>query len=259
MKNRRLIILLIFSLLMTAVCAKNKTRKYPGQLKRGSAEYYLNEGILYLNAGNIALAEKKLLLALKQKPDLVGAINGLGIVYLNTREFGKAVRQFRRVISLNSNFFDAYNYLGVIFTETGKYELAKENFLIAANAEKYRTPENAFANLARLEVTQNKMDSAMRYVEKGLEKNRNFAPLYNLKGIIFENRKEYKKSIYYYEKALSLLTEEDVSYLINIGRIYAKMGEKNKALDLLEKALPKALAPIIREQIKKLIKEVEKI
>lgn len=259
MKNRRLSILLIFLLLITTVCAKNKTRNYPGQLKRGSAEYYLNEGILYLNAGNNALAEKKLLLALKKNPALIGAINGLGIVYLNRREFEKAVRKFRRVISLNPNYFDAYNYLGVIFTETGKYELAKENFLIAANADKYRTPENSFANLARLEVTQNKMDSALRYVEKGLGKNKNFPPLYNLKGIIFENRKEYKKSIYYYEKALSLLTEEDVSYLINIGRVYAKMGEKNKALDILEKAIPKALSPQIREQIKKLIKEVEKL
>lgn len=259
MKNISLILLLIFLLLMTLACAKKKVQNFPGQLKPGSAEYYLNQGIFYLNAGNIDLAEKKLLLALGKKPNLVGAINGMGIVYLNRREFDKAVRNFRRVISLNPNSFDAYNYLGVIFTESDKYELAKENFLIAANAEKYRTPENAYANLARLELTQNKLDSAMRYVEKGLEKNKSFAPLYNLKGIIFESKKEYKKSLYYYEKALSLLTEEDVSYLINIGRLYSKMGEKNKALDILERALSKAYSPQLKDQINKLIKEVEKM
>jgi Tfp pilus assembly protein PilF len=244
---------------MTTACAKKKAQNYPGQLKPGSAEYYLNQGILYLNAGNIDLAEKNLLQALKKNPSLVGAINGMGIVYLNRREFDKAVRNFRRVISLNPNSFDAYNYLGVIFTETNKYELARENFLVAANAEKYRTPENAYANLARLELTQNKLDSAMRYVEKGLEKNKSFAPLYNLKGIIFETKEEYKKSLYYYEKALSLLTVEDVSYLVNIGRLYSKMGEKNKALDTLERALSKAYSPQLKDQINKLIKEVEKM
>ena len=259
MKNLSLILLLIFLVLMTTACAKNKVQKYPGQIKPGTPEYHLNQGIFYLNAGNIDQAEKKFLLALKKNPNLMGAINGMGIVYLNKREFDKAIRNFRRVISLNPDFFDAYNYLGVIFTETNKYELAKENFLIAANAKKYRTPENAYANLARLELTQNKLDSAMRYVEKGLEKNRNFAPLYNLKGIIFESKKEYKKSLYYYEKALSMLTEDDVSYLINIGRLYSKMGEKNKALDILEKALSKAFSPHLKEQINKLIKEVEKM
>jgi len=258
MKTMQLIFVSIFSFFIITGCGGNKVQSGPGQLKRGTPEYDFNEGIYYLNTGDIKAAEKKLVLALKKDPNMVGAVNALGIVYLNKRDFDNAVKQFRRVIQLNPKFFDAYNYLGVIFTETGKYELARENLLIAANAETYRTPENAFANLAALELNNNKLDSALRYVDKGLDKNKNFAPLYNLKGIVCENRKEYKEAIANYEKALSLLTEDDATILINIGRAYGKMGDKKKALDTLEKALSKAYIPQLKNQVNALIKELEK-
>lgn len=238
-------------------CSKKEVESRPGNLKPGSAEFFLQEGIYYINDGNITMAEQRLKKALKKDPNLVEALNGMGIVCLNKRRFDEAVKYFRRVIRLNHKAYDAYNYLGVIFSETGKYELAKENFLVAANAEKYMTPENAYANLAMLELKRNKLDNALRYVEKGMESNKTFPHLYNVKGVIFENRGEFKKALFYYEKALSLLTEDDVSFLINIGRVLSKMGEKNKALDILEKALGKAFAPKIKEQIRTMIKELE--
>lgn len=261
MKTNRFIFIIftvIFSFFIMTSCSGNRVQDNPRQLKRGTPEYDLNQALFYLNAGDIKSAEPKLVSALKKDPNLVGAINALGIVYLNKRDFDNAIKQFRRVIQLNSKFYDAYNYLGVIFTEIGKYELAKENLLVAANAETYRTPENAFANLAALELNNNKLEAALRYVEKGLERNKNFAPLYNLKGIIFENRKEYKEAISNYEKALSLLTEDDPTFLVNIGRTYAKMGDKQKALDTLEKALSKTNIPDLKKQIVASIKELEK-
>ncbi|MCU0289801.1 MAG: tetratricopeptide repeat protein [Acidobacteria bacterium] len=259
MKTIKLITIIIFSILVITGCGGNKeVKSSPGQLKRGTAAYDLNEALYYLNAGDFKSAEPKLVAALKKDPNLVNAVNALGIVYLNKRDFDNAVKQFRRVIQLNSKYYDAYNYLGVIFIETGKYELAKENLLIAANAETYRTPENAYANLATLELNNNKLDSALRYAEKGLEKNKNFAPLYNLRGIIYENRKEYREAINNFEKALSLLTEDDATILVNIGRTYAKMGDKKKALDILEKALPKTGTPELKNQIITTIKELEK-
>jgi len=236
---------------------KEKNPQYPNRLKPGTAEYLLHEGIFYLNSGNINLAEKKLLKALKKKPTLIGAVNGLGIVYLQKRDFKKSIGYFNQVIRTNPESYDAYNYLGVAYTELGEYNLAKENLLRAANAEKYKTPENAYVNLAMLEIRQGRHDAALRYVEKGLEKNPRFPPLCNLMGVIYENQENFPEALKWYEKALSLLTEEDVTFLVNLGRVYSKMGKKDKALDTLEKALSKAYSPEMQAQIRTLIKSVE--
>jgi Tfp pilus assembly protein PilF len=242
----------------TTYCSKNTKTKYPGQMKPGSPEFLLNEGIVYLNSGNFVMAEKKLKKALKKRPMMLSATNALGIVYLNTRKFHKAIKMFTQVVRTNPDHYDAYNYLGVTYTEMGEYNLAKENLLKVANASKYGTPENAFSNLASLELRYKKYDSALRYVNKGLQKNDRFASLNNLKGIILEQKKEYKTALLWYKRAITLQTEPDVSFLLNIGRIYAKLGEKHKALDTLERALGKAMTPKLKAEIHKMIADLEK-
>ena len=139
-KTQKFIFLIIFLFVFNSFigCSpKKKNQRYPNQLKPGSAEYLLHEGLFYLNSGNIPLAEKKLLKALKKKPTLIGAVNGLGIVYLQKREFKKAIGYFNQVVRTNPESFDAYNYLGVSYTELGEYNLAKENLLRAA-LERFR-------------------------------------------------------------------------------------------------------------------------
>jgi Tfp pilus assembly protein PilF len=260
-QTRKFIFLMIFLFVFSSFigCSpKKKNPRYPNRLKPGTPEYLLHEGLFYLNSGNIDLAEKKLLKALKKKPTLIGAVNGLGVVYLQKRDFKKSIGYFTQVVRTNPDSYDAYNYLGVAYTELGEYNLAKENLLRAANAGKYRTPENAFVNLALLEIRQGRYDAALRYVEKGLEKNNRFPPLCNLMGVILENQEKFPEALKWYEKALSLLTEEDVTFLVNLGRVYSKLGKKDKALDILEKALSKAYSPQMKEQIRTMIKSLEK-
>jgi Tfp pilus assembly protein PilF len=247
-QTRKVIFLMIFLFVFSSFIGctpKKKNQRYPNRLKPGTAEYLLHEGLFYLNTGNLVLAEKKLLKAKKKKPTLIGAVNGLGIVYLQKREFKKSIGYFNQVIRTNPDSYDVYNYLGVAYTELGEYNLAKENLLRAANAEKYKTPENAFVNLALLEIRQERYDAALRYVEKGLQKN------------IFENQEKFPEALKWYERALSLLTEEDVVFLVNLGRVYSKLGKKDKALDTLEKALSKAYSPQLKEQIRTMIKGLE--
>jgi tetratricopeptide (TPR) repeat protein len=203
------------------------------------------------------MAEKKLLLAIKKMPNLEGALNALGLVYMYKRDFPKSISYFKKLLEIIPTFIDAYNSLGLIYTELNQYDSAKENLLIAANAKGYHTPENAFVNLAMLELKYNRLDAATRYAEKALEKNKGFAPIYNIKGIIAERENKHEEAISYFKKALSLLTEEDASILINMGQVYIKAGEKRKALDILEQALAKAKNRNMKEYIQNIIKNLE--
>lgn len=241
-------------------CAKKKANyQYGDRMKKGTPEFTLNEAIFYLNSGKLDLAEKKLLETLKMNPTMALAINALGIVYLNKRDFPKAVQYFTQVVRTNPEFYDAYNYLGVTYSEMGEYNLAKENLLIAANGAKYQTPENAYANLAMLEIREKRYNTAMRYIDKGLARNDRFALLSNLKGVVLENQEKYNEALQWYNRALSQTTEPEATYLINIGRVYTKMGQKDKALDFLEKALGKTTVKEVKEQIHKMIAELDKL
>ena len=249
--------IIIVIIMLSFLSCKKEVNTMRGTIKPGTPEYTMNQGLFFLNEGNIETAEKKLLEAIAKKPTLEGALNGLGLVYMYKQDFPKAITYFKRLMRLNPNLADTYNNLGLIYTELNKYDLAKESFLKAANSREYRTPENAYVNLAMLEIKHNKLNSAKRYTEKALAKNKNFAPTYNLKGIIADRENNPKEAVACYKKALSLLTEDDVNILINIGQVYLKMGDKSKALDMMEKALSKAKGDSIKSYIRKLIKQIE--
>jgi tetratricopeptide (TPR) repeat protein len=249
-----------FCLLITFVllaCGGSRPKTVPGQMQPGSAEYLVSEGITFLNEGRLDQAELKLLDALKKNPRLVPALNALGLVYVYRRNFSKAIETLNRLLQINSHYYDAYNLLGTVYTEQGNYQLAKEKLLIAANAEEYLTPENAYANLAVLEMKFEKFDDALRHVEKGLVLNRGFAPLYNLKGLALENLGKLNEASENYDKALALAAAPDPSYLINSARVSTKLGDKKKAVNSLELALGKVNDPAQKAEIIKMIKALE--
>ncbi len=250
------IILMVAAAAMLLSCGGNRPRTVPGQLQPGSAEYLANEGIGYLNNGKLDLAANRLESALKKNPRLVTALNGMALVHVYRREFPKAVDLLERLLQVSPQFYDAYNLLGTAHSEMGDYERAKENLLIAANAQEYQTPENAFANLAMLEIRFNQHDSALRYAEKGLLLNRRFAPLFNLKGLALENLGRLKEAGESFDRALVLLPAPDPLVLVNGARVAARLGERRKALDQLEQALGMTQDEALKTEIMRLIKSL---
>ncbi len=244
-------------ILLFLACGGSKPRTTPGQMQPDSAEFLANQGVGYLNAGQLEQAEKTLQKALQKNPRLLPALHALGLVYLYRRDFVKAIDTLNRLIQSNPNFYDAYNLLGTIYTEQGNYQLAKEKLLLAANALEYLTPENAFANLAVLEIKFEKNVAALRYAEKGLLLNRRFAPLYNLKGLALENLNELSQAQENFDKALALLDRPDPAYLINSARVAAKLGDKKKALNNLEMAMGNTQDPAQKAEIMKMIRQLE--
>jgi Tfp pilus assembly protein PilF len=254
MKKICLVLLLAAAFL---ACGGGKPRTAPGQLQPGTAEYLANEGVGYLTTGQLDLAEEKLAAALKKNPRLLPALNALALVQVYRRDFIKAIETLNQLLQVYPKFYDAYNLLGTILTEQGQYEKAKENLLIAANAEEYQTPENAFTNLAVLEIKCEKFESALRYTEKGLSLNKRFAPLYNQQGRALENLNRLSEAAENYDRALALVSVPDPGYLINSARVAAKLGNKKKALDQLELAMGSVKDEAQKAEIIRLIRTLE--
>lgn len=250
-------ILLVIILIFFSFC-KKEVKTIPNYMRKGTLEYHINLGNRYLNQGSLNIAMEQFNKALKKKPGYLRASIGLGIVYLKQAKFKESLRIFNEVVKRYPSNGDAFNFIGIIHTELGNYELAKENYLIAANSDKYSTPENAFLNLALLEIKLKRLDNALRYIEKGLIKNLEFVSLYNLKGSIFEQKGFYKKAVYNYERALQLSRVKDIGIKINIARGYIKMGQRIKAINLLEKMLGEAPSSEVRKLIARMIKQAEK-
>ncbi|MDY0296279.1 MAG: tetratricopeptide repeat protein [Acidobacteriota bacterium] len=246
---------IVIPLLLTACAKRGPTM--PGQLKPGSAEYILNEGVFYLNQGQIDQARAKIQESLKKKPNSKAAHYSMGVVYTYLRDFPAAIKHFKTVLNLDPEYWDAYNSLGLVYTETGEFDLARQYLLKAATSDKYRNPENAYVNLAMLEIKRDSYDNALRYIDKGIEENRNFAPLHNLRGIVLEKQGNLEDALYHYKKALSFLTEEDANILVNVARTHHLLGQKKKAMDLLDQALGLAKDEFTIQRIRALIREVE--
>lgn len=253
------LILLIIPLLILSACGGNsKVNLTPDQPKAGSAEFFYNEGIRSFNSGDLAQAQQQFSAALAKAPNHANATLGMGIVHLSRQEFPQSLTYFERLKKLTPNSLDVYNYLGIVHMEMGNNDLAREHFLIAATSEKYETPENAYANLASLELKQNNIDGAMRYIGKGMEKKRSFPLLHALEGKAYEARKQWAEALASYEKASALSFHKDIGLIIQMSRMYRQTGETLKALDLLEKSLGKAATQAERQAILDLISEINR-
>jgi len=149
--NKKIILVLIAAMIFLSFCSK-EVKTIPPHLRKGTAEYHMNNGYTHLNRGSLNIAMEQFQKSLKKKPGLMKASMGLGIVYLKQMKFKESLKLFADVAKRYPSNADAFNFMGVIQSELKNYKSAKENFLIAANSPHYSTPENAYLNLALLEL-----------------------------------------------------------------------------------------------------------
>ena len=252
----RKILILVLAFIFIFYC-KSGIKSNPSEKKAQMIRSHINKGLIWLNQGKLKMAEGEFRFVLTKKPDEIDAQLGMGIICLSRKDFKNSEIYLKRALALNPDYLDIYNYLGIVYTEMGKYELAKEMLLKPANSKDYRTSENSYLNLCLLELKRNDVNAALRYANAGLKENKRFAPLFNIKGIIYKRRKEYENAIFYFEKAIGLLKTSNVSCLMNLGESYFKLHKYEKALTTLERALGVAKFPQTKEKIRTMIKTIQ--
>ena len=215
----------------------------------------------------------------------------VGISYFSQREYDKAIIEFEKSIELDTNHAESYYYLGQCYLQKGIIEYNNKNILKAyslyrkANKiseqviPKYEkiiedNPEdlNSYLRLGYIyEVRSivpfiNEYDKALEYYLKALELavspssagNTGITIYLNTKvEYIYFEKKKYSQAIEYLEMAEKMSPQNaEVAYYL--GMSYDKIGEKEKARELLSRVIEIAPQSEFAQEAEKKLKKLNK-
>lgn len=160
----------------------------------------------------LSAAEKALEQAILMDPQVAEAFHQLGCVYHKKGKFKKAMHTFQRALDIDPTHTEASIALSGLFNDTGKYQEGAATFLRAKK---------------RLEGIVPGHDP--RINQQLAEKHYEIAMLY----CQFERYREAQTEL---TKAIQL-GPDSITYGVQLGKVLAKSGEKEKALQFLKRLL----------------------
>ena len=173
----------------------------------------LNEA-MELSAGNAAIYEK------------------LGCFYKAQNDYTNAFDNYNKAVELDPNNGNAYNGRGECFKALGNMEKARADFSqskkIASATEKIRA--------ARKLCEEENFDAAAPLASESLALNDKNAWAWATVGNIYNGKREYDKSIFYYQKAIELNPNIGEAYN-GLGIAYKELGKYDKAIQNFSKAV----------------------
>jgi len=215
----------------------------------------------------------------------------IGISYFSRGEYDKAIIEFEKSIELDANHTESYYYLGQCYLQKGIIEYNNKNILKAyslyrkANKiseqviPKYEkiiedNPEdlNGYLRLGYIfEVKSivpfiNEYDKALEYYLKALELavspssagNTGITVYLNTRvGYIYFEKKKYSQAIEYLESAIKI-SPQNVEAAYYLGLSYDKIGEKEKARELLSRVIEIAPQSEFAQEAEKKLKKLNK-
>jgi serine/threonine-protein kinase len=229
----------------------------------------------FAQSGRIREAESTYVQAIKVKPDYWGSYNDLGIFYYSNGRFSEASEQFRKVAELTPDNYLAFSNLGVMYYYLERWDDAKEAFAASIAVEPsdrayvnlgsvyyiegdYRRSAElceeaikindanhrywgALANAyywipGSREQSISAYRSAIQLAETRLEMNPKDARVLATLAGYYVMIDEKEKARSYADDALEISPDKPfVVYFA--GHVYEQLGERGKALELIEKAL----------------------
>ena len=123
-----------------------------------------------------------------------------GLVHYFTKKYDDAIEAFEKIRDIQNNL-DALNFKGLIYSFRGESLRAKKIFeeVIRINKD----DASAHANLAELYLSLGDINNASREVDEGLRANNKSPIIWNLKGQIYIEKKNYITAISCFENAIS--------------------------------------------------------
>jgi tetratricopeptide (TPR) repeat protein len=160
------------------------------------------------------------------------SFNLLGLAYMMNGNLPEAIKAFRACVGVApANFSEVHNNLGTALQESNQVEAAEAAFKKAYEIDQNY---NASYNLAKLYFGQAKLEPALDYVRKSLQKYGRSLLAWNLQGLILDSQEKYDDAMACFQQALKIIAgEPNVSF--NLATSLYKNGQVARAKELLEK------------------------
>ena len=211
----------------------------------------------------VLVSGQKALLAAQEvdfKPGIAEALANLGQFYLEQGDSENALKYFRSYRHLceemqdSTLLIDSYSLLGKLYRRQQFPALAEERFRhaleIAHLINNKALLSKCYTQLGGLYYSEKNYALAETYLFKGLryistEDKVQYAVALNNIGMVYKGRKDYRKSLDYLKKALSILQDHPnvrdlSSIMMNIGEIYQVFNDYELAETYFTKALAAA-------------------
>src|SRR5215470_9924488 len=198
------------------------------------------------NSRDLQEAQRTSAHALELDPNLAEAHVAIGQALAIQRRFEDAAAEFEKAIELDPTSFDAYYFYARSSFEAGDLEKAVQLFEKAhrSRPEDYQaTALRALTlhELHRADEAREADQQAVRLVNKYLEVNPNEARAYSLGANSLARLGEREHSTQWSEQSVALAPNDPV-ILYNAACNLAQLGEHDRALDRLERALEAGVA-----------------
>jgi adenylate cyclase len=188
---------------------------------------------------DLVQAERASQKALQLAPGLVDAHVSRGFTLSLYRRYDEAVNEFEEAIRINPNFFDAYYYFARSSFARGDIERSAELFRMAAKIrhEDFQSPmllSQSLRMLGRTEEASEAVKEGIYRAETALALNPLDGRALSLgSGALFHDGQK-ARALEWSQRSLELYPD-DVGSLVNAACLRAKGGQKEEALELLER------------------------
>jgi len=184
--------------------------------------------------------------ALELDPELADAHVAAGQSFSMEQRYIEAAAEFERAIELDPTLFDAYYYYARSCFKAGDLNKALKLFEKAQSIrpEDYQSAALIAAvlrQLGRIDEAHSGDQLAIESINRHLELNADEARAFNLGAIILARLGEVERAKQWNERAMSLAPDDD-AILYNASCVFAVLGEEDRALAGLQRAIEAGLA-----------------
>lgn len=198
------------------------------------AQQHLRRGIAHEAAGRLAdsIAEHERALALN--PGLVQAHLNLISIYGRTGEAGKAEDHYRSALAAQPNLPELHYNYGVLLVSLDRIGEAKAAF--QRSLEIQPSYAEAHHNYAVLIEREGRLEEAASHYRQAIESRPGYRSAHFLLGRILVNLDRPREAIPEFERSLAPEDAETATYAYALGATYARLGERGRAIEYLQRA-----------------------